>query len=63
MHIAPEQLDGFYSHSVFKSLSYIHVCWCLVMDMNILAPKIWTLQIGTEKQNCDHLENVSDDYD
>jgi hypothetical protein len=51
-----EQLVGFYSYWLFKSLSIIR--WCLV-NMNILAPKIGALQLDPKNQNGDFLEHVS----
>jgi hypothetical protein len=39
--LVPEQLDGFYSYSVVKSLSIIGQC---PVNMNIPAPKIGTLE-------------------
>jgi hypothetical protein len=39
--LAPEQLDGFYSYSVFKSLSTTGRCQ---ENMKILATKIWAIR-------------------
>jgi hypothetical protein len=36
----PERLDGVYSSSVFKSLSFVGRC---LLNMNILTPKVTTL--------------------
>jgi hypothetical protein len=39
----PEELDGFYSYSLFKNSCIVGQC---PVNMNILAPKIWALQMG-----------------
>jgi hypothetical protein len=52
--LAPGRSDGFYSYSVYKSSSRIHQC---PMNVNIPAPKLWALQMGSETQNGDFLEN------
>jgi hypothetical protein len=57
--LAPEQLDGFYSYSVFSSSS-IGRC---PMNVTIPAPKLGALQMGFKTQNGDFLENYSNDFD
>jgi hypothetical protein len=34
-----------------------------LMNVNILAPKIGALHRGSQKQNCDSLENGNNDFD
>lgn len=58
--LVPEQIDKFYSYSVFKSLSFIGQC---PVNMNILAPGIRVLHMGPKIQNCDFLENGSNNFD
>jgi hypothetical protein len=45
--LEPERLDGFYSYSVFKSLSVTDRC---PANMDILAPKIGALQMGPQNK-------------
>jgi hypothetical protein len=46
--LASERLEGFYSYSLFKSLSIVGR---YPMNINILAPKIGVIQVGPETQN------------
>jgi hypothetical protein len=55
--VDPERLDGFYSYSVFESLSIIGRC---LLNMNILVPKIRALKMGLEKQDSDFFNNRID---
>jgi hypothetical protein len=43
-YIPPEELDGFYSYSVFKIVFVIGLC---PVNMNILVPKLGSLRIGS----------------
>jgi hypothetical protein len=58
--LRPELLDGFYSHSVFKSLSVIG--WCLV-NTNIVAPKTGALLSGPETHYFYYPENSYNNFD
>jgi hypothetical protein len=55
--LMPEQIDKFYSYSIFKSLSFIGQC---PVNMSILAPEIRVLQMGPKLQIFYFLENGSD---
>lgn len=55
-----EQLDRFYSCSVFKSLSIIGLC---LVSMNIPAIKLGALQMDLKKHNWIFLENIVNDFD
>jgi hypothetical protein len=59
LSLSPVRLDGFYSYSVLKNLSIIDR---YPVAMNIVAPKIWALQIGPEVHNVDFLENGSNSF-
>jgi hypothetical protein len=50
-----ERLDGLNPHSVLRTSSIIYRC---LVNINFLAPKIRTLQMGSQKQNCDFLETT-----
>jgi hypothetical protein len=52
--LAVEWLDGFYSYSIFKSVSVIGRCQ---MNMNIQAPKVGVFQMVPETQNGDIIED------
>jgi hypothetical protein len=46
--LAPKHLDAFYSYSLFKSLYIIDRC---PVTINILSPKIGTIEMGSQKPN------------
>jgi hypothetical protein len=52
--MAPEQLDGFYSYSIFMSLTIIGRC---SVNVNILTSKTEAFHSDPQRQNCNFLEN------
>jgi hypothetical protein len=52
--LAPERLNGFYSHSFFKSLSFIGGC---PVNINNPNPKAGAFQGVTKTQNCNFHES------
>jgi hypothetical protein len=53
--LMPEQLDGFYSCSLFKNLCIVGQC---LVNMNILAPKIEALQMGPKNTKLQFSQTV-----
>jgi hypothetical protein len=61
--VPPQRLkrfDGFYSYSVFQSLSTINRC---LENMNLPAQELSTFQMGRKTQNGDFREIGSNDFD
>jgi hypothetical protein len=58
VHLAPEQLDGFYSHSV---LTHLCVTGRQPVNMNMKSLKIGTLHMGAKK-NAYYIESGSNDW-
>jgi hypothetical protein len=58
--LAPERLHGLYSRSAFNNSSLLGRC---PVNLNIPAPKIWTLGRGPKIQNGDFFETGCNDFD
>jgi hypothetical protein len=58
--LAPERLNGFYSYSIFESLSIISRC---SVNMDIPSLKILALQMGIKTQNYGFLKKGCNDFD
>jgi hypothetical protein len=57
--VAHERLNGLYSYQVLQNVSIISRC---LVNMDIIAPKIWILQLVPKKQSENFLESCADDF-